>query len=54
MREIMIVVGIAAILFITAISSAIAHESDIYRQCLEQGNSGLAGWTIKIQCSPIK
>lgn len=32
----------------------ISHEIDIARVCAEQGNSGYAMWTTKINCSPYK
>lgn len=49
MKYIIITIGILLIIIFTSIM----HERDIYRQCKNQGNGGLATWTIKINCSPI-
>lgn len=45
----------AIIIFVLVYAAgAITHESDIERQCREQGQSGKAGWFIDIKCSPNK
>lgn len=35
---------------IAAFVFSIAHEQDIARQCRKQGNSGMAGWTVRFKC----
>lgn len=41
------------LMLVLGLVCAIAHERDIYRQCVEHGNSGVAGWTVKFNCSPL-
>lgn len=49
MRELLLVL---LILFLAALFS-IAHERDIYNQCVKHGRSGSATWGKEIKCSPM-
>jgi len=41
-------------IIVSCILVALAHENDIIRMCLLQGDSGYATWTTKIKCEVIK
>ena len=53
MKILLAFIGSVVVATFSLILISIAHENDIYRQCVKQGNSGMAGWTIKIKCEPF-